>query len=324
MFFSLSGFIFYWLYAAQIAERNLSIKEFSLFRFSRLYPLHLLTLLLVAIGQILFGHVAKTYFVFPFNDRFHFILNLFFASAWGLEKGGSFNGPSWSVSIEIILYALFYALCRMLPVRMPVLLLVSMLGFIISRSVNQQLGRGLISFFLGGCVYLIYQQIISRGLIQQSLKTLRRLFVPLWILAIVAIFDKWDLNVAFLGHLMTIYAVAILFPVTILTLSLLETQRGSFGKRLSGLGNISYSSYLLHFPLQLFMVTITTSFGMSRSVFYSPYSLMFFLAILFALSYASYFYFERPLQDFIRRRWLATQTKRKVKSKPFTIAPVNH
>ena len=42
------------------------------------------------------------------NDTYHFILNFFFISGWGFEKSYSFNGPIWSVSIELIIYALSF------------------------------------------------------------------------------------------------------------------------------------------------------------------------------------------------------------------------
>jgi len=55
IFFTLSGFIFFWLYAMPVAERKISASEFFLLRFSRLYPLHFATLLAVAGLQWLYG-----------------------------------------------------------------------------------------------------------------------------------------------------------------------------------------------------------------------------------------------------------------------------
>src|SRR5207244_9707990 len=43
----------------------------------------------------------------------------------------------------------------------------------------------------------------------------------------------------------------LLFPLTILTLAVWEARRGRLGRRLAFVGQISYSSYLLHFPLQM-------------------------------------------------------------------------
>ncbi len=117
MFFSLSGFIFYWLYARRVANGQISGREFFILRFSRLYPLHLATLIAVALGQVAYSRMTNTPFVYAFNDAYHLGLNLLFAFSWGMEKGYSFNGPAWSVSVEVALYGLFFLLSRYLPAR---------------------------------------------------------------------------------------------------------------------------------------------------------------------------------------------------------------
>ena len=48
------------------------------------------------------------------NDLKHFLLNLAFASYWGFQDGQSFNGPSWSISAEILVYVLFFGLSRLI------------------------------------------------------------------------------------------------------------------------------------------------------------------------------------------------------------------
>jgi peptidoglycan/LPS O-acetylase OafA/YrhL len=45
----ISGFIFFWKYRDAIADRSIGCGRFFVFRLSRLYPLHLVTLALVAI-----------------------------------------------------------------------------------------------------------------------------------------------------------------------------------------------------------------------------------------------------------------------------------
>lgn len=51
LFFSLSGFIFYWLYSERVSEGQVSPGNFAFLRFSRHYPLHFATLLVVAVVQ---------------------------------------------------------------------------------------------------------------------------------------------------------------------------------------------------------------------------------------------------------------------------------
>ncbi len=81
LFLCLSGFVFYWLYAERIHLRRIPLRDFVVLRVSRLYPLHLLTLGWVAVGQVVFRLLTGTYFVYRHNDVYHFILNLFLASS---------------------------------------------------------------------------------------------------------------------------------------------------------------------------------------------------------------------------------------------------
>jgi peptidoglycan/LPS O-acetylase OafA/YrhL len=109
LFWVISGFIF----CARYLNNNyvVSAKEFFINRFARLYPLHFITLLTVALLQYISNEWFQIYQIYPYNDFRHFILNLFLVSHWGFQKGWSFNAPIWSVSVEIPIYIyLFYFL----------------------------------------------------------------------------------------------------------------------------------------------------------------------------------------------------------------------
>src|ERR1700748_3423388 len=54
LFFALSGFVFFWLYAPAIRERAIGFGKFAWLRFSRLYPLFFVTLIAAAILQVFF------------------------------------------------------------------------------------------------------------------------------------------------------------------------------------------------------------------------------------------------------------------------------
>ena len=75
LFFCLSGFIFFWKYGEAVAKRQLLFARFAWWRLARLYPLHLLTLLVVAVGQWTFYSSTDHYFVYQANDVYHFVLN---------------------------------------------------------------------------------------------------------------------------------------------------------------------------------------------------------------------------------------------------------
>ena len=92
-----------------------------------------------------------------------------------------------------------------------------------------------------------------------------------------------------------------LFPVIIYTFALLDTLPNQIGPRVSFIGSLSYSSYLLHFPLQ---ITFILLFGNSLLFYSLPATFLVFFFVLVVLSLASYKYFEAPIQNAIRRKFL--------------------
>ncbi|MGE8048834.1 acyltransferase family protein [Pseudomonas monteilii] len=111
LFFSISGFVFFWLFAHGVATGRVTVRSFAVDRFSRLYPLHLLTFAAVGALQFVYSSSHTGFFVYPFNDAYHALLNLLLVPAWGFERGWSFNAPIWSVSVEVLLYTLFFVIC---------------------------------------------------------------------------------------------------------------------------------------------------------------------------------------------------------------------
>ena len=103
IFFCLSGFIFFYLYRAAIETGCVSAREFAVLRFSRLYPLHLATLLIATVLLEIYRRRYGASFESLPNDPLHFILQLFFASDWWPRSPYIFNAPIWSVSIEVLL-----------------------------------------------------------------------------------------------------------------------------------------------------------------------------------------------------------------------------
>jgi peptidoglycan/LPS O-acetylase OafA/YrhL len=319
LFFNLSGFVFFWLYSTRIAEGAITPGKFALLRFSRLYPLHLATLLIVAVSQLWLLNTQGSYFVYSYNDSLHFLLNLLFASSWGIERCyASFNGPAWSVSVEILLYAIFFMFCRLFHRRTIVLAFISAIGFVVVQPLYSPIGRGLGSFFLGGCGFLAYQSIIASRHARVITKWAIYLMVVAWAVTFVItlpgvaqstlstrfvpfswLFEphvQWGIQKAAKS-----WPVLVLFPLTILALALFETHRGSLGKHISFLGDISYSSYLLHFPLQLLFSVLLARFAFSHSIYYSPWFMGFFFVVLIAISLGSFRYFEVPVQRFLRQ-----------------------
>jgi peptidoglycan/LPS O-acetylase OafA/YrhL len=308
LFFSLSGFIFYWLYAESIGSKAVSAGRFFILRFSRLYPLHLLTLLLVAVLQVVYRHGGHGDFVYPANTSSNFVINLLFIPAW-VSRGFSFNAPVWSVSVEVFLYGLFFVLCRFMPLSVVTLAAASIFGMLGVPRFPALLGRGMISFFAGGIAALIYARVVSRP----DSRRWSLIVVGVTALAAVALLVGIELDMMRFVARETIRKTAVLslFPASVLSLALLERTFGWRLHRLGVLGDISYAVYLWHFPLQLVTVLLVDRLGISRHVFTNPLTLLAFFIALISVGYASVYGFERPAQSFLRSLLLpASKTKR--------------
>lgn len=306
-FFVLSGFIFFWLYAAPIERRTLGAREFCVQRFSRLYPLHFSTLLIVAGLQWLYVSRNPTSFVYAINDAPHFVLNLFFASSWGLEQGFSFNGPVWSVSVEVLMYTAFFVLAYWGRNRAWVLAAISVIAFVTPKHIGEApLFRGAAMFFLGGFVFHVTVRLARDGA-QRGRSVVYALVIAGWLLVVFRyhVFDFTGLiGQRKLGRLlMAAFPYYFLVPLTVAALALLEIRRGPLLASVSWVGDITYASYLLHFPLQLGFA-LMVSYGLLQRTFYlQPGALVAFYAVLLPLSLLVYLGFERPAQNWIRRRF---------------------
>lgn len=311
LFFSLSGFVFFFLYADPIERGTIGVREFAVRRLARLYPLHAVTLFSVAALQALYrGHCGR-YFIYQENDLPRFFSQLFFASNWLPGAGFSFNGPAWSVSVEVVLYCLFFLACR-LSLRGPVpTFLIAAIGASLAVG-DYQVGRGVLSFFIGGICFYVFAwasrrpdraQMALKGALAATIMCIlvarSGLFAPSGLIA-ATVMDHYGTGsaasaeaLANIGYLLFLRCLA--FPALIIFLALAERDFSWLAARFAWLGDVTYSIYLIHFPLQLAIVT-AAEFADLRIDFRSAWTLASYLACLLFLSLVSHRFVELPAQ----------------------------
>jgi peptidoglycan/LPS O-acetylase OafA/YrhL len=291
-FWCLSGFIFYYKYSNLIVNKNCSFKNFFIDRFSRLYPLHIFTLILVAAFQFFFFLDNNYYFIYKNNDFYHFILSIFFISSWGFESSISFNGPIWSVSTEIFVYFFFYI--SLFTFRKPILLSLLVLLFCAIFKLCYPLSvYNFFAFFYIGYFFSII--FLYKKFYKFYIDLLIYIFLFIFILTIC----KYELYL--IKHSFFVIQI-IFFPILIYFFSSKIISNNIFIKKISFLGNLTYSSYLMHFPVQLITVFFLKKFNVEVSYEKNLFFIFYFFGVIL-LAYFVYFYFEKPSKNYIREKY---------------------
>jgi peptidoglycan/LPS O-acetylase OafA/YrhL len=297
LFFALSGFVFFWLYGEAIRTRATGAGPFALLRISRLYPLHVATLVAVAGLQALFWRAHGQYFIYQANDAPHFAAQLLFVQNWWPQAPQSFNGPSWSVSVEVLLYCVFFAACR-LGLKAGWRAGALALAGVPLLWVDGHIARGVIGFFMGGAMVGAWRALRRQAQAAAIARWLMLAVAAAWLGLYVALYREWFES----GEANKVFALLFDFglcPLTVLALALREDVRAK-AAWLGFLGDISYSTYLIHFPLQLTLALLAARFAWTPETFMQGWVMLAFYAVLIGLGALSYRYFERPMRTLIR------------------------
>ena len=292
LFFCISGFIFFMFYFKRVSNRSISPYKFFILRFSRLYPLHILTLICVAILGLVFFNLSDFYFIYPENDLKHFILNTFLISHWGLQDGNSFNGPIWSVSIEIFLYGIFFLFSYFLRNVITICLLLIVFGVIVFQF-YYSFGIAIVCFFLGGMIYYLHNKILNIG-------GEKKAFYLTGAAIFALSYFLYSNPISISQPNLDLLSFLVLFPLLLLFFSMGDNLNFKIFEKTKLVGDLSYSIYLIHFPLQLLIVTVCLFLKLEVD-FTNPISLLSYIVLSVLFSYISYKFFEFPAQERLRK-----------------------
>jgi peptidoglycan/LPS O-acetylase OafA/YrhL len=296
VFWCISGFIFFWKYGRSIAQARVGGHEFFILRLSRLYPLHFVTLLFIAVMQFVYHMRNGAFFVYTYNDVHHFVLQLLLASNWVPQAVESFNGPIWSISVEVLVYAVFFLTLRYVSnstIFVGAMALAAAMIQIFKIS-SQPIFECLMFFYAGCLTAIVYRRVNS----QKALKTAVSVGASLVIVILILLVAVFSVEVKAKTFLM-LFTPALIF----LFVAHVPTSRLA-ARVLVPAGNITYASYLMHFPIQILVVTLFGYAGTEIPIYTTGFFLSY-LAVTLFISHWVYVAFEMPAQRMIRRRFLA-------------------
>lgn len=302
-FFILSGFVLSYNYFDKFKFNKITSKDFYVARFSRIYPLHLLTLIL-SLPLLYFSILSK-----PFEYFLLSIIHVFlFQSFVPIEVVYfNFNSPSWSISDEMFFYLatpfLFSILSSFrsvykLLLAVFVLCTILFLGMFFSPKgyhhaifyVNPIVR--LLDFTLGIFIFLIFRKIDTSRISNKLMSWLE--FSSIMTFFFFFIYHNFIPQV----YRFSIYYW---FPI-IFILFIFSFEKGAISKMLSNklliyLGEISFGFYMIHQLVIRFYTYIFKNLNYQDDYFFK--TLIIFITTLI-LSILSFEFFEKKANLFIK------------------------
>ncbi len=307
-FFFLSGFIMVIAYYKTLRESKSAVRiKYWINRFARIYPVYLIALVFMALYfWFIDRNVVSSFYV-------RMIFEIFLIQSW-IGKS-SINFPGWSLSVELLFYILFpFLLYLLAKVKEKRLLLIAVVLYLVSQSVYF-----LLTFKYGGDTRtaiainyfpLLHLATFSCGVIlgivsirwsdffrKKPLIT-KAVSYTLVVVCFIALLLFTNFSKYHHDGLMTpvyfffILGMSIESPVT----KLLSNKFFVY------LGDISYSVYILQYPVWLFFEAAMKHANVSA--FFNFY---LYLLVLVICSSVIYSFYEKPIQKWLqinlKKRW---------------------
>jgi len=298
-FFLISGYVLTYNYSDR--AKTLVKREFWLARFSRLYPVYLLVLI-ISVRMLQDEWQARSHFEFWQG----IILTPFVLQGWSPSVATFWNTVSWTLSSEVVLYAAFPFLIRARWPQKPRQLVLLLLSFWIIGLIPHSLYLFLNPDHIVGPVdrYSSSQLILSGvtlGRLQLSLTLTPRQRLTLSAVSLAGVcvfFYTLVLHTPYL--LMHAGLLTPLFAALVLGLSGPHHISALFSWRpLLLIGESSYCLYLLHFNVFQLLHT----YHVPERLHLAAFDPWLSYAILLLLSLAVFRFVETPARKAILRRF---------------------
>lgn len=247
-FFVLSGFVIAAAYGERLAQ-GFSLARYAVLRIGRVWPLHAV-MVLVALGlevtAWLFGSQGLSAYA-PFTGTHspgHLLTSFLLLDSYIPDRTNFYSGAGWTISVELLLYALAALAFRGGRWGMAALMGAGVLGLVLHLAqldlpaLTTMVQRGLAGFALGTACWFIHRRFAAR---LRAASLIEGLAMAALLLAI-ALADS------------TVDAAMVIVPAALVVL-VFAREQGALSQVLQSvpfewLGRISYSIYMVHAMVQ--------------------------------------------------------------------------
>ena len=302
-FFVLSGFVLTHAYEDYVKTGGFGLADFLLVRVARLYPLQLVTFLLLVAFWLLMtleraiGHPLQA----PFRWDWQSIVENLTLTHLLLGTDTVFNSPAWSIGVEFWCGVLLFGLMRWSGVlRVTVLAIVAVLLAIVEGvggllSTNDHLIGGIFEkyYIVGAACFAV-----GWGAYHLRARKARPWTAALVVTVVaVALFSPTTYAVP---AIVTEFSFIGAFGLLVALVSGVEITSSRAVGITEASGNMSFAIYLWHMPLLTILSTLLVAGGGRPPLLGTPAFTPIFLTMLFAVSALSFTYLELPAKRWIR------------------------
>jgi peptidoglycan/LPS O-acetylase OafA/YrhL len=311
IFFVLSGFILTYAYQKSFFGEKITFKTYCHFiikRFAKIYPLHILTFVIVGILLYCCKYLLHQENLIIRND--HIISNLLMTHAWNINDALSWNTHSWSLSAEWFAYLFLFVLAAfVLRINrfFGLMILITVVVYFIAKWFNVDrfslnhysyngLERIIPEFFLGIILCLL------RLRYEISKRAATFIFVlGFTLMLLILVFDYKVDALCILAFGSIVYALSFYTHL----------DRFFSSARLIYFGNISFAFYMFQLiafyllkPFQNYLEYV----GMAEDYRLGLQLLLLFF-INITLAAAAYRYFEEPMRVLLVNKLIKSQNR---------------
>lgn len=300
LFFVISGFVMVLSYTGRIKEKQTDFNSFVSRRIKRFYPLMVFTLCLSLAVEVWHKSLAGNYFVENVgldNTVFSFVMNLLCLQGTAFVRS-SFNAPSWYLSTVLIMYIVFYAVTYFLGkynLETAGYFAMVLLGLAFAAKGYPTVFlncRGLVGFF-GGCILCrICEKVNYMEAGRRRNITIAALAALIAICSLGAVYSH---NIFAPGTMVVVVYGLIIWPVCVFLSVCMPAVRWLLSRRfMVYLGKISFSMYLIHFPVMILMDNLNITFNMGLD-YTGEKAFLAYIAMLIVSTLLCYYLVEQRL-----------------------------